>query len=131
MIAVLALAWRLRKLIAILAVVAAVWGAWHWFNGVLDERQQLRQDVAKSAQELDKAVGVNRANTAAMKELKADMDLERALTAKELNKAEQRRAASEQIIRELKNEPGYNDPAGAVWDAYSRRLRGASANHGH
>jgi hypothetical protein len=115
---VLAILWRLRYVIATLAVVAAVWGAWTWFKGVLAERDELRTAVVR-------VEAVNRENSKAMRELQVDWQIERVLTEKAIKQSADRLAQSQQIIRELKNVPGYNDPAGPVWDAYSRRLRGA------
>lgn len=118
---VLSILWRLRYVIAILAVVAAVWGTWTWFKGVLKEREELRTAVVRVER-------VNRENAQAMRELQVDWQIERVLTEKAMKQSADRLAQSQQIIRELKNVPGYNDPAGPVWDEYARRLRGANGD---
>jgi hypothetical protein len=116
----LSIAWRLRYLILALAIVGAVWWAYSWFTGVLEERDQLRVAV-------ERVEAVNRENARVTRELQIEWAFEREATARSLKQSAERLAKSQQIIREMRDVPGYNDPAGPVWDAYSRKLR----PHGH
>ena len=81
----------------------------------------LKQHVAEEG--LKKAETVNRQNAYAMKRLQAEADDERRETAKALDLAKARAARAEQLLKEMDNAPGANDPAGPYWDEYSRRLR--------
>lgn len=125
---ILSILWRLRGVIAVLLALAALWGAYHWFQGVLQDRRDLQVAVAQAEEQTAKAVAVNQDNTRAMKELKLDVDLERALTAKEIKKTAERLAASNQLIREMRDVEGANDPVSPYWAEYFNRVRGADSH---
>ena len=118
---VISILWKLRYLIAALAVAGAVWWAYEWFTGVIEERDRLRGEVGR-------VIAANKANAKAMRELSVEHQIERELTARELKQAQERLAASRKLVEEMRNVPGFNDPAGAVWDEYARRLRAGSGD---
>lgn len=112
---------RLAILALILGLGLSCWALWN--------RSQLaveRQHAAEA--QLERAVAVNRVNAKAMRELQIDIQIERDITAEEIKQAADRLTASNKLIKEMRNVPGANDPAGAFWDEYSRRLRASNGN---
>lgn len=105
---------------AILALILILgltcWGLWNANKYERSERERAWAEVERVA-------AVNAENARVMKEMREDQALERLAVEKELKRAADRLARSQQLVREMRNVPGANDPAGPFWDEYSKRLR--------
>lgn len=109
------------KIYALLGLVIVGVTLWAFYER--KDAQVARRDKQLAEEHLAQAVAVNRANSKTLRELRLDVQFEREVTAHEMKKAADRLAASQKLIREMRDVPGYDAPAGAVWDEYARRLR--------
>lgn len=100
--------------IALLIIALAV-------AGLYAKNQRL---IAQNARrDLGIAVQVNKDNQEKFTELQRDWAAEKAVTEKELARAQKRTLAVQKILKELENAPDAQKPAGPFLDELSRRLQ--------
>jgi uncharacterized protein HemX len=117
------------RLYILAAIVLAFLGLGAYAYVMKLERDVAVADKKAVVVQLEKAVDVNKQNNKAIAQLENAAKEAQANTEKEIAASQQREAASNEVIKDMRNVPGANDPAGPYWDAYSERLRGTQRNH--